>query len=151
MLGMHMHVCQPSGRGVAQGNPTRVCGAGLPPRVLHEACPLIEPLSGDWSSKDTPRSEPPMTLPRSVADVIAHHVTWELEGIDRMYLNLYVPGLQSEGGVVHFFREHRGQPFASAAVVEPISRRVCAAVGALLAAEGSPPVTFHPRRGQEGH
>ena len=37
-----------------------------------------------------------MTLPRSVADVIAHHVTWELEGIDRMYLNLYVPGLQSE-------------------------------------------------------
>jgi hypothetical protein len=79
-----------------------------------------------------------MTLPRSVADVIAHHVTWELEGIDRMYLNLYVPGLQSAGGVVHFFREHRGQPFASAVVMEPISKRFRAAVDAFVAAEGIP-------------
>jgi len=90
-----------------------------------------------------------MTLPRSVADVIAHHVTWELEGIDRMYLNLYVPGLQSEGGVVHFFREHRGQPFASAAVMEPISRRFRAAVEAFVAAEGIPLITFHPGERKE--
>jgi hypothetical protein len=62
-------------------------------RAWHEAFPIIVPLSGDLSSRDTPRSEPTMTLPRSVADVIAHHVTWELESIDRMYLNLYVPGL----------------------------------------------------------
>jgi hypothetical protein len=27
-----------------------------------------------------------------------------------MYLNIYVPQLQSERGVVRFFREHRGQP-----------------------------------------
>lgn len=31
-----------------------------------------------------------MTLPRSAADVLADHVVWELECIDRMYLNLYV-------------------------------------------------------------
>ncbi len=30
-----------------------------------------------------------MTLPRSVADVLADHVTLEVESIDRMYLNLY--------------------------------------------------------------
>src|SRR5215813_8949736 len=112
-------------------------------RAWHEAFPLIEPLSGDWSSKDTPRSEPTMTLPRSVADVIAHHVTWQLEGIDRMYLNLYIPALQSEGGVVHFFRQHRRQPFASAVVMEPISKRFRAAVDAFVAAEGIPLVTFH--------
>lgn len=39
-----------------------------------------------------------MALPRTVADVIRNHVTWDLEGIDRMYLNLYVPGLQSGVG-----------------------------------------------------
>jgi hypothetical protein len=109
----------------------------------------MKPLSGDWSSKDTPRSEPTMTLPRSVADVIAHHVTWELESIDRMYLNLYVPGLQSEGGVVYFFREHRGQPFASSALMDPITKRFRAAVDAFVAAEGIPLVTFHPGERKE--
>jgi hypothetical protein len=109
----------------------------------------MQPLSGDWSSKDTPRSEPTMTLPRSVADVIAHHVTWELESIDRMYLNLYVPGLQSEGGVVYFFREHRGQPFASSALMDPITKRFRAAVDAFVAAEGIPLITFHPGERKE--
>lgn len=35
-----------------------------------------------------------MTLPRSVSDVLAEHVTLEVECIDWMYLNVYVPGLQ---------------------------------------------------------
>ena len=35
-----------------------------------------------------------MTLPRSVADVLSDHVTLEVECIDRMYLNVYVPRLQ---------------------------------------------------------
>lgn len=29
-----------------------------------------------------------MSIPRSVAEVIRHHVTLEVEGIDRMYLNV---------------------------------------------------------------
>jgi hypothetical protein len=32
-----------------------------------------------------------MSLPRSVAHVISEHVTLEVEGIDRMYLNVYAP------------------------------------------------------------
>jgi hypothetical protein len=63
-----------------------------------------------------------MTLPRSAADVLADHVTWELECIDRMYLNLYVPKLVFSGGIAWFFREHRGQPFVSSALMDPISR-----------------------------
>ena len=39
-----------------------------------------------------------MTLPRSVADVLARHVQFEIECIDRMYCNVYVPGLQSVAG-----------------------------------------------------
>ena len=32
-----------------------------------------------------------MSIPRSVLDVIQNHVTLEVEGIDRMYLNVYQP------------------------------------------------------------
>jgi hypothetical protein len=32
-----------------------------------------------------------MGIPRTVADVLRQHVTLEVEGIDRMYLNVYVP------------------------------------------------------------
>jgi hypothetical protein len=39
-----------------------------------------------------------MSLPRSVAEVLAEHVTLEVEGIDRMYLNVYIPELQREQG-----------------------------------------------------
>ena len=50
------------------------------------------------------------------------HVTLEVEGIDRMYLNVYVPGLQREQGVACFFRFHRGHQFASSALMDPISK-----------------------------
>jgi hypothetical protein len=63
-----------------------------------------------------------MTLPRSAADVLAEHVSLEVECIDRMYLNVYQPRLQHVGGVVSFLRTHRGQPFASSALLEPISQ-----------------------------
>jgi len=63
-----------------------------------------------------------MSVPRTVAEVIHEHVTLEVEGIDRMYLNVYQPKLQSDkaGGV--FFRYHRGFSFASSALMEPISK-----------------------------
>ena len=38
-------------------------------------------------------------VPKSVAEILQKHVTLELEGIDRMYLNAVVPILQSEGGI----------------------------------------------------
>jgi len=60
-----------------------------------------------------------MSLPRSVAEVLSKHVTLELEGIDRMYLNVFVPQLQYEGGVASFFKFHRGHQFASSALMMP--------------------------------
>lgn len=35
-----------------------------------------------------------MSLPRSVAEILREHVTLEIEGIDWMYLNVYVLKLQ---------------------------------------------------------
>ena len=44
-----------------------------------------------------------MSLTRNdhnVADVLSNHTVFEVECIDRMYLNVYVPGLQYAGGLV---------------------------------------------------
>jgi hypothetical protein len=49
-----------------------------------------------------------MTLPRTVADVLARHVSFEVESIDRMYCNVYQPRLQYPGGAAAFFVGHRG-------------------------------------------
>jgi len=35
--------------------------------------------------------EPEMSVPQSVSEILNQHVTFELECIDRMYLNVYVP------------------------------------------------------------
>jgi hypothetical protein len=54
-----------------------------------------------------------MSLPSSVAQLQREHVAMELECIDRMYLNAYVPQLTSEAGVASFFRGYLGHRFAS--------------------------------------
>ena len=38
-----------------------------------------------------------MSVPRSVAEILADHVTLEVEGIDRMYLNVYVRATAAGG------------------------------------------------------
>jgi hypothetical protein len=87
-----------------------------------------------------------MTLPRSVGEVLRTHVTLENESIDRMYLNVYVPGLQSVGGVVWYLRGHRGQRFASTATVAPMSEAFVARIEQFIEEEGLDVVGF--RKGQ---
>ena len=41
-----------------------------------------------------------MSIARTVADVLTDHLALELECVDRMYLNVYVPLLQTPAGVV---------------------------------------------------
>ena len=64
-----------------------------------------------------------MNVARSVAEVLDEHTTLELECIDRLYLNVYVPLLQSPAGVAYFFRHVRGHPVASSALMAPMTRR----------------------------
>jgi hypothetical protein len=81
-----------------------------------------------------------------VADVLADHVTLEIEGIDRMYLNVYVPSLQREQGVAAFFRFHRGHQFVSSALMDPISKTFVAALEDYAKREKIPVIQF--RKGQ---
>ena len=62
-----------------------------------------------------------MTIARSVADVLRNHVVLEYEAIDRMYLNVYVPHLQTVGATVGYLHTQHGQRFASTAAVAPMS------------------------------
>ena len=52
-------------------------------------------------------------MPHSVAELQAENVVYELESIDRMYLNCYVPKLSNAAGVAGFIRFHKGRRFAS--------------------------------------
>jgi hypothetical protein len=83
-----------------------------------------------------------MSVPRTVAEVIRGHVTLEVESIDRMYLNVYVPQLQRELGVVGFLRNHRGHPFASSALLAPISEAFIRSFEDFTQANGIPLLTF---------
>src|SRR5260370_37348221 len=87
-----------------------------------------------------------MSIPLSAATVLAKHVTLQLESIDRMYLHGYVAGLQTGGGVACFFRKHRGQPYASSALMAPISTAFVRAIEQFVAAHRIPLIPF--KRGE---
>jgi hypothetical protein len=90
-----------------------------------------------------------MSIPLNIATVLKQHVTLEVESIDRLYLNGYDPGLQTEGGVAHFFRHHRGQPFASSALMDPISTAFIRHLERFADAEGIPLVAFEKGQKKE--
>jgi hypothetical protein len=87
-----------------------------------------------------------MTLPRSAADVLAGHVLFEIEAIDRMYLNLYQPRLQHGAGIAAFFVGHRGYRFASSGLMAPMTAAFTADIDHFVAARGLDLVRF--ARGQ---
>lgn len=75
-----------------------------------------------------------MTVARSVADVLDQHVLFEVESIDRMYLNVWVPRLAYGGGVAGFFVGHRGHHYASTALMDPMTKRFVADIHHFIAA-----------------
>jgi hypothetical protein len=79
-----------------------------------------------------------------VAEILADHVRLSVECIDRMYLNVYVPRLQREKDAAWFFRSHRRQPFASSALMAPMSRRFVAGLERYAQAHEIEMVQFRP-------
>ncbi len=57
----------------------------------------------------------------NVAEIIREHVTLDVKCIDRLYVNGYVPRLQSEGGVVAFLRHAGARVVPSPAVFGEIT------------------------------
>jgi hypothetical protein len=59
----------------------------------------------------------------TAADMVAGHVRLDISCLDRLYLTGFVAGLQTAGGVVYFFHDHRGKPIVSPALFEPIGEK----------------------------
>jgi len=64
-----------------------------------------------------------MTSVVNINDVLEGHVVLDIECVDRLYLNAYVPNLQVGGQVERFCKDHLGQPIASPVVIEKIGNR----------------------------
>src|SRR6266576_2851211 len=78
----------------------------------------------------------------TVNEVLGGHVVLDIECLDRVYLNAYVPILQSSGQVVAFMTQHLGMPIPSPALMKKISTRFRRAVESFAEANGIPWVRF---------
>lgn len=90
-----------------------------------------------------------MKVARSVAEVLAEHVTLELESIDRLYLNLYVPLLQTAGGVAHYWIHHRGYRFGSSTLMGRMTNAFVASIERFAERHGIDLITFEKGRRKE--
>jgi hypothetical protein len=90
-----------------------------------------------------------MTLPRTAADVLSGHVVFEVESIDRMYLNVWQPRLQHGAGAAAFFTSHRGHAYASTALMDPMTKAFVADIHHFIASAGVDLVHFGKERKDE--
>lgn len=74
----------------------------------------------------------------NINDVLDGHVGLEVDCVDRLYLNAYVPRLQVSGQVKWFLEEHLGNPIPSPAIIEKIGNRFRRDVKAFAAANQIP-------------
>src|SRR5579862_6725512 len=78
----------------------------------------------------------------TVNDLLDGHAVLDIECLDRVYLNAYVPVLQSSGQVVAFMTQHLGMPIPSPALMEKISTRFRRGVESFASANGIAWVRF---------
>jgi hypothetical protein len=83
-----------------------------------------------------------MTAVTTVNDLLDGHVVLDVECLDRIYLNGYVPGLQVGGQVVSFMTQHLGFPIPSPAILEKIGTAFRRSVSRFAGDEHIPVVRF---------
>jgi hypothetical protein len=78
----------------------------------------------------------------TVNEVLDGHVALDIECLDRIYLNAYVPILQSSGQVVAFMTQYLDLPIPSPALFDKISQRFRRSVASFAEANHIPWVKF---------
>ena len=78
----------------------------------------------------------------TVNDVLDGHVTLDLECLDRIYLNGYVPNLQVGPQVASFMTAHLGYPIPSPAIMEKMGTAFRRAVASFAEDNRIPVVRF---------
>ncbi|MFP3939537.1 MAG: hypothetical protein ACLF0P_04465 [Thermoanaerobaculia bacterium] len=82
----------------------------------------------------------------NIASIMRDHVTMSIGSLDRLYLNGYVPTLQTSGQLCYFLSEHLGKPIPSPALLRPLHQRFVGAVRRFAEEQEVPLVAFE--RGQ---
>ena len=91
-----------------------------------------------------------MSIPQNVASMLEKRVVLEIESMDRIYLNEYIPLLQTPGGIVEFFHGHRGRPFTSSVLMGKMTRMFVAAIEQYAQKNTIPIVSFsHGQRKED--
>jgi len=83
-----------------------------------------------------------MTQTPTVSELLDGHAVLDVECLDRIYLNGYVPKLQVAGQVVGFMTRHLGLPIPSPAIMEKIGTRFRQAVTRFARQDHIPVVKF---------
>lgn len=86
--------------------------------------------------------EPQTMIRKSVAEILRDHVELEIEGIDRMYLNGYVPSLQTGAGFAFFLRSQLACRVPSTFMIAPMSKKFIGTIERLAKEEGIDLVSF---------
>lgn len=79
----------------------------------------------------------------TVNHILADHVSLELRSIDRLYINGYVPMLQTGGQVFSFLHQHLGFTIPSPAVLGRLGERYRTEVKRFIEANDIPLIRFH--------
>ena len=82
----------------------------------------------------------------NIHTIIRNHVSLSITCIDRLYVNGYIPKLQTSGQLCYFLRDHLGFPIPSPALFHQLRQRFVAAVDRFVEVEKVPLVQF--ARGQ---
>jgi hypothetical protein len=85
----------------------------------------------------------------NINTLLREHVTLDIECLDRIYLNGYIPTLQVPGQLVRFLVEHRGQKIPSPVLLKRITEQFVQGVKAFAAAHQIPIVQFQPGQRKE--
>jgi hypothetical protein len=78
-----------------------------------------------------------------INEILKDHVTLDIQCIDRIYLNGYIPTMQTSGQLVNFLR-HRGYNIPSPAILSKMTTAYQAAVEAFAQENDIPLIHFEP-------
>ncbi|NTU62832.1 MAG: hypothetical protein HGB05_05370, partial [Chloroflexi bacterium] len=70
----------------------------------------------------------------TIRELLRDHVSLEDESVDRVYLNGYLPSLQTSGSLVYFLEQHRGNLIASPVLLGAITQAFVSGVEAFAKA-----------------
>ena len=82
----------------------------------------------------------------NIASLLRDHVSLSVTCVDRLYVNGYVPSLQTPGQLYRFFHDHQGYPIVSPALFRPLHDRFVTSVKEFAEQQQVPLIGFE--RGQ---